>query len=265
MNKDDEKVLVVPADIIFQNGRWQGMKQENLDYYLNLIRNNYQFKRRGDVEADPSWQQIIPYIVFSHKDKYFLYKYTQGAGEKRLIDNYIIGVGGHINEIDDESGDILERGMMREWEEEVDFKGNLLDKKLVGVLNDEGNVLMNDEISEGEGFIKEYDLKESGTGQYTFRIQDATGQFDQEVYYDKEDNLSITQMGSTGKYKVVIDNPRNVNISIFDEDQNLLESEKFNSNHRIVKVFNLSDKVDEVQEISFMIKQNNEFLKIATF
>ena len=27
--------------------------------------------------------------------------------------------------------------MMREWEEEVDYKGNLLEKKLVGLLNDD--------------------------------------------------------------------------------------------------------------------------------
>ena len=29
--------------------------------------------------------------------------------------------------------------MMREWSEEVDFKGNLVGKKLVGVLNDDTN------------------------------------------------------------------------------------------------------------------------------
>jgi predicted NUDIX family phosphoesterase len=31
----------------------------------------------------------------------------------------------------------LEAGMMREWNEEIDFKGNILEKKLVGILNDE--------------------------------------------------------------------------------------------------------------------------------
>ena len=153
MSKDDEKVLVVPADILFAQGKWQGLKKDNLDYYLDLIRNNYQFKRRGDVETDASWQQIIPYIVFSHKDpfassgqeKYFIYKYLGGAGEKRLHDTYQIGVAGHINQFDGDpsnsSGqakkDILETGMMREWNEEVDYRGNFLEKKLVGILNDE--------------------------------------------------------------------------------------------------------------------------------
>lgn len=137
MSKNDEKVLVVPSNIIFKKGRWQGLKKDNLDYYLDLIKNNYQFKRRGDVETDPSWQQIIPYIVFSHNDKFFIYKYLGGAGEKRLIDNYIIGIGGHINQIDENGSDILEIGAMREWQEEVNYKGNLLEKKLVGIVNDD--------------------------------------------------------------------------------------------------------------------------------
>ena len=146
VNKDDEKVLVVPADVIFSakggsasggKGRWQGLKQDNLDYYLDLIKNNYQFKRRGDVENDPSWQQIIPYIVFNYESKFFIYKYLPSAGEQRLVDTYQIGVGGHINEVDVKGGDVLEEGMMREWSEEVDYKGNFLEKKLVGLLNDD--------------------------------------------------------------------------------------------------------------------------------
>ncbi|MBI1866186.1 MAG: hypothetical protein HYS02_00260, partial [Candidatus Staskawiczbacteria bacterium] len=130
--------LVVPADIIFEKGRWQGLKTDNLDYYLDIINNNYQFKRRGNVEEDPSFQQIIPYIVFNFKDKYFIYKYLESAGEKRLVDSYQVGVGGHINPVDVNGGqNILEAGMMREWSEEVDFKGNFLEKKLIGILNDD--------------------------------------------------------------------------------------------------------------------------------
>lgn len=136
-NKDDEKVLVVPADVIFEKGRWQGLKKDNLDYYLDLIKNNYQFKRRGDVETDPSWQQIIPYIIFNHQDKFFIYKYLPKAGEQRLVDTYQIGVGGHINEIDGDKETILEKGMMREWNEEVNYSGNILEKKLIGLLNDD--------------------------------------------------------------------------------------------------------------------------------
>jgi len=139
MSKDDELVLVVPSDKLFEKGVWQGLKTENLDYYLDLIKNNCEFKRRGDVETDNSFQQIIPYILFSFGDEFFAYKYLPKAGEQRLVnDEYQLGVGGHINKEDIKDGkNVLEEGMMREWEEEVDFKGNLISKKLVGIINDD--------------------------------------------------------------------------------------------------------------------------------
>jgi predicted NUDIX family phosphoesterase len=142
-NKDDEQILVVKADILFAKEKWQGLKADNLDYYIDLIRNNCEFKRRGDVEDDTSFQQIIPYVLFSFGNKFFAYKYLAGAGEQRLVNNnYQLGVGGHINKEDvGESADVLETGMMREWEEEVDFKGNITSKKLVGILNDESTAV----------------------------------------------------------------------------------------------------------------------------
>ena len=136
--KKNEKVLVVAREIIFKNEHWQGLKTENLNYYLNLIKNNFQFRERSEIENDSSWQQIIPYIVFNFQDKYFLYHYLEKAGEKRLRNDYLLGVGGHINSIDLKPGeDILEAGSMREWNEEILYKGNLLEKKLIGILNDE--------------------------------------------------------------------------------------------------------------------------------
>jgi len=135
---EKEKVLVVPRDIIFGKGEWQGIKKDNLDYYIDLIKNNCQFRNREEVENDPSWQQIIPYILFNFGDKYFLYRYLEKAGEQRLRNDYILGIGGHINPVDlRPEEDILEVGMMREWNEEVDYRGNLVEKKLIGILNDD--------------------------------------------------------------------------------------------------------------------------------
>jgi predicted NUDIX family phosphoesterase len=134
----NEKVLVVKKDIIFQNEHWQGLKKDNLSYLLDLIRNNYQFMPRGNVEDDPSWQQIVSYIIFSFENKYFLYRYLEKAGEQRLKNDWILGIGGHINSVDVKEGeDILEIGTMREWNEEVDYRGKFIEKKLVGILNDE--------------------------------------------------------------------------------------------------------------------------------
>jgi len=136
--KEDEQILVIPRNVFFEKGDWQGIKKNNLNYYLELIQGNSFFKRRGDVEKDPSYLQIIPYIVFSFKDKFFLYKYIQGAGEKRLIDRYQLAVGGHIDLVD---GKNLEIAALREWSEEVYFEGKIIDKKLIGFLNDDTHIV----------------------------------------------------------------------------------------------------------------------------
>jgi predicted NUDIX family phosphoesterase len=136
--KNNNKVLVVPRAIFFQKGSWQGIKKDNLDYYLELIKSSSFFKERSDVEEDPSYLQIIPYIIFSFEGKFFLYKYIKEAGEKRLIDHYQLAVGGHIDLAD---GKNLEQAALREWEEEVDFKGLIKDKKLVGILNDDSHMV----------------------------------------------------------------------------------------------------------------------------
>jgi len=133
----NEEILVIKRNIIFKDTIWQGLKTDNLEHFLDIIKNNFEFKRRGDVENDPSFQQIIPYILFNFENKYFLYKYLEKAGEQRLINDYMLGVAGHINPVDNKQENTIEAGMMREWEEEVDFQGNLLEKKLIGILNDD--------------------------------------------------------------------------------------------------------------------------------
>ena len=63
-----EQVLTIANDIIFKKEHWQGIKRDNLDCYLDLIKKYSQFKLRNDVENESSFQQIIPYIIFNFQD-----------------------------------------------------------------------------------------------------------------------------------------------------------------------------------------------------
>jgi predicted NUDIX family phosphoesterase len=74
--------------------------------------------------------------LYKYEDKFFLYEYIKGATETRLHHNYILGIAGHINPVKGAYDQIWE-GMMREWDEEVNFQGNITSKKLVGILNDD--------------------------------------------------------------------------------------------------------------------------------
>ena len=92
---------------------------------------------RAEVEDDPTYQQIIPYVVFRHRDRYFLTHRLKASSEKRLRQQYSLGVGGHINPGDVEGGDPIMDGLKREFEEEVEFAGSLESVRLLGLINDE--------------------------------------------------------------------------------------------------------------------------------
>jgi len=131
-----EQVLCVRRDDIFPDGAWHGFVTDDLERYQSVIRDRYVFRPRADVEDDPAYQQIIPYVVFRHGDRYLLTHRLRASSEKRLRKQYSLGVGGHINPGDLRSGDPIADGLKREWEEEVVYDGRF-EAQLIGLLNEE--------------------------------------------------------------------------------------------------------------------------------
>ncbi len=84
------------------------------------------------MERDPSFKQVIPYLVLRDGARWFLMRRTDAGGDPRLHGRYSIGVGGHLNPGD---GGLL-GGLRREWSEEVvaDFVPEF---RLVALLNDD--------------------------------------------------------------------------------------------------------------------------------
>ena len=109
---------------------------DGLERHQKVIREHHFFMPRAEVEDDPSYQQIIPYVVFRHGDRYFLTHRLRASSERRLRKQYSLGVGGHINPGDLEGGDPIQEGLKRECEEEVIYEGSF-DAHLIGLLNDE--------------------------------------------------------------------------------------------------------------------------------
>src|SRR6266571_4045943 len=133
-----EEVLCVKRDDIFPDGAWHGFVTENLERHQAVIRERHFFKPRVQVENDPTYQQIIPYVVFRHGERYFLTHRLRASSERRLRKQYSLGVGGHINPGDLGGGDPISDGLKREWEEEVVYEGSF-EAKLLGLLNDESS------------------------------------------------------------------------------------------------------------------------------
>jgi predicted NUDIX family phosphoesterase len=141
---DDELVLVVPRravmDALGTPDGWLGVRPDGMDAVAATIREAGEFRRRGDVEPDPTWKQVIPYPVLRDGERTFLMRRTRAGGDARLHDRYTIGVGGHVNPEDGALDGDLEAAMRREFAEELafDFKPSFA---FVGLLNDDGNAV----------------------------------------------------------------------------------------------------------------------------
>jgi predicted NUDIX family phosphoesterase len=95
------------------------------------------YLERPLAEVSPDWKQLIPYVVVRDGDGVFLMERTDAGGDKRLHRKASIGVGGHLNPVD-EGDDPLMVGLRREWAEELDAAW-VPDFRLVGLLNDDSN------------------------------------------------------------------------------------------------------------------------------
>jgi len=140
---ETERVLVVPTELFHRLGHFQGFSGEVERYFDELFaESNISFRPRAEVEPDPSFKQLIPYVIFQHVDaggtiNVFQYTRGKGQGEGRLHSKRSVGVGGHIS-ADDVRGDgsTYEEGMRRELDEEVAI-GSPYTARCVGLINDD--------------------------------------------------------------------------------------------------------------------------------
>lgn len=133
-----EQVLVIPTPIFHEAGLFQGLCRD-VDHYLPRLLDpqHLSFLPRGRAEEDPSFKQLIPYVVMKYRDQIFHYTRGQGAGEKRLRALRSIGIGGHINPVDHAAGAHPYRlGMLREVAEEV-VLSSAYHETCLGFINDD--------------------------------------------------------------------------------------------------------------------------------
>lgn len=138
MTRSDEQVLVIPTHVLHDVGVFQGLCRDVERYSAALLDpKHFAFLPRSKAEDDPSYKQLIPYVVLQFGDQVFHYRRGQGAGEKRLRALRSIGIGGHINPIDHATGEhpyLL--GLQREVAEEVILETRFTET-CIGFINDD--------------------------------------------------------------------------------------------------------------------------------
>lgn len=100
----DEQVLAIERTVLEQAGMFQGLTFE-VDRHLSAFfaAGVPRFIPRSQAEKDPAYKQLIPYVIMTHGGKYLSYVRGLRAGETRLVGRRSIGMGGHINPVDNEA------------------------------------------------------------------------------------------------------------------------------------------------------------------
>lgn len=135
-----ERVLVVPTAVFHGAGVFQGFSPRVEHYLPRLLEPRHlSYRPRAEVETDPSFKQIVPYVVLRWGDQLFHYTRGKRATETRLQALRSIGVGGHINPDDSSLFEPSYReAMFREVMEEV-YLESPYTERCIGLLNDDSN------------------------------------------------------------------------------------------------------------------------------
>jgi predicted NUDIX family phosphoesterase len=156
----------------------KGLIKGNSEVLKRIVQNGL-FRRRSELEEDPSFKQIISYAIISNKEpersgvrqsqSFYLFKRTSRQTEKRLHNKFSLGVGGHMNPNDsmEPKEQYLIDELKRELNEEVRLLNGCLieDIEFIGFINDDtipvGRVhvglLYNIHVSNKEVYINETD------------------------------------------------------------------------------------------------------------
>lgn len=140
----EEQVLVIERKVFEKVGSFNGLAFD-VDRYLSKIfaPDVPRFIPRSKAEKDPSYKQLIPYVIMTCDGKYLTYVRGKRAGETRLVAKRSIGIGGHINPVDNEVPlfdtdfrKMYEIAVEREVAEEVSVETTHTDR-IVALLNDD--------------------------------------------------------------------------------------------------------------------------------
>lgn len=147
MSKFDEQIIVVPRVTLFDNEKnaFNGFLSKNDEKGSNIFNalSQYDVKRRGDMEEDPEFKQLISYCLLENQSgEILVYERLSGGGEERLHGQSSIGVGGHMNDVvgADSINEVLRVNAQRELEEEVGLSAeDSQNMEYLGFINDDNN------------------------------------------------------------------------------------------------------------------------------
>lgn len=138
------EILVVKRDDLFADRKLEGFCSIDEYNFLEKILSNFEYVERNDeLESNPFYQQIIPYIwlVNPSTKQVFIYKRSKDGGEGRLHEKYSGGVGGHIDkDTEEREENPLLAAAIRELKEETVIE-RYPSPNFTGFINDDSDAV----------------------------------------------------------------------------------------------------------------------------
>ena len=144
MKVSHERVLCFPRLLLDELGSFQGFRPDDGTLLERILSSGQaRFIERGKAEEDPSFKQLIPYVVMIWKDKLLFYVRGKKTEEGRLRSLGSVGIGGHVSVTDQtlferDIREVFAAGLRREVTEEVEVQTEFTER-VAGLINDDSN------------------------------------------------------------------------------------------------------------------------------
>ncbi len=144
MKASHERVLCFPQLLLDELGGFQGFRPDDGTLLEQILSSGQaRFIERGKAEEDPSFKQLIPYVVMIWKDKLLFYVRGKKTEEGRLRSLGSVGIGGHVSVTDQtlferDIREVFAAGLRREVTEEVEVQTEFTER-VAGLINDDSN------------------------------------------------------------------------------------------------------------------------------
>jgi predicted NUDIX family phosphoesterase len=141
-DKSSERVLGLPTARFHRAGLFQGFRPFHPDLFAFLLAPvHLEYRPRSQAESDPTFKQLIPYLVLRCGGNLFHYTRGQSGTETRLRALRSVGVGGHISADEDSAAaNPYRAGMLRELAEEVEILSRY-EERPFGLINDDATLV----------------------------------------------------------------------------------------------------------------------------
>lgn len=126
-----ERILAVRAELVTSMNIPEGISlysPSTMNEYIKHLGEGLIIEDRDLLEGNPTYRQIIPYVLLSYQGVYFSAVRTKAGGDSRLHGKRILGFGGHANWMETLSNSLasqLQINALRELEEELVIKDSI--------------------------------------------------------------------------------------------------------------------------------------------